>query len=75
MDEHVGTMDEFIGPLVKEAAANKNKSKSRRSEEVENGVKEGCEALLGHLINSTDGTFPHSTVSLFSTRSSLVWFG
>ena len=75
MDGHVGTMDEFVGPMVRGAVDNKNKSKSRRSEEVENGVKEGCETLLGHLVNSTDGTFPHSTVSLFSTRSSLVWFG
>ena len=58
MDEHVGTMDEFIGPLVKEAVDNKNKSKSKRGrgEEMENGMEEGGETLLGHLVNSTDGT-------------------
>ena len=53
-------LDEFIGPLVKEAVDNKNKNKGKRgrsdSEEMENGLEEGGETLLGHLVNSTDGT-------------------
>ncbi len=54
MDEHIATMDEFIGPLLREAIARKHERKACEVGDVE----EESETLLAHLVNSTDGNLP-----------------
>ncbi|KAI0809012.1 cytochrome P450 [Irpex lacteus] len=50
VDEHIATMDEFIGPLLREAIARKHERKACEVGDVE----EESETLLAHLVNSTD---------------------